>query len=153
MTMTAPRTAPEPTGALPIITTADPSVTFPEGLVGCPTWKRFVLIVEDAEELPVAMLQSLDDPECTMLVADPKMVEPSYTVRLTAEDRAALALGKDGQPVLYCTLSVSADGWISANLLAPLAITPVSRTGRQLVLDESAYTTTHTIAQVSTEAE
>jgi flagellar assembly factor FliW len=80
MTMTAPRTAPEPS-ALPIITTADPSVTFPEGLVGCPTWKRFVLIVEDAEELPVAMLQSLDDPECTMLVADPKMVEPSYTVR------------------------------------------------------------------------
>jgi flagellar assembly factor FliW len=151
--MTAPRTAPEPTAALPIITTADPSVTFPEGLVGCPTWKRFVLIVEDAEELPVAMLQSLDDPDCTMLVADPKMVEPSYTVRLTAEDRAALALGKDGQPVLYCTLSVSADGWISANLLAPLAINPVSRTGRQLVLDESAYTTTHTIAQVTAEAE
>jgi hypothetical protein len=29
----------------------------------------------------------------------------------------------------------------------------VSRQGRQLVLDESAYTTTHTIAQVSTEAE
>ena len=152
MTMTAPRTAPTPLDQLPAIKT-DPSVTFPEGLVGCPTWKRFVLIVEDAEELPVAMLQSLDDPECTMLVADPKMVEPSYTVRLTAEDRAALALGKDGQPVLYCTLSVSADGWISANLLAPLAINPVSRQGRQLVLDESAYTTTHTIAQVSTEAE
>lgn len=151
--MTAPRTAPEPNAGLPVITTADPSVTFPEGLVGCPTWKRFVLIVEDAEELPVAMLQSLDDPDCTMLVADPKMVEPSYTVRLTAEDRAALALGSDGQPVLYCTLSVSAEGWISANLLAPLAINPVSRTGRQLVLDESAYTTTHTIAQVSTEAD
>jgi flagellar assembly factor FliW len=153
MTMTAPRTAPKPDAGLPLITTADPSVTFPEGLVGCPTWKRFVLIVEDAEELPVAMLQSLDDPDCTMLVADPKMVEPSYTVRLTAEDRAALALGADGQPVLYCTLSVSADGWISANLLAPLAINPVTRKGLQLVLDESSYTTTHTIAQVSTEAD
>jgi len=150
--MTAPCTPQKP-AELPVITTADPSVTFPEGLVGMPTWKRFVLIVEDAEELPVAMLQSLDDPDCTMLVADPKMVEPSYTVRLTAEDRAALALGKDGQPVLYCTLSVSADGWISANLLAPLAINPESRTGRQLILDESAYTTTHTIAQVSTEAD
>src|SRR3982074_3586058 len=126
MTMTAPRTTPEPTG-LPIITTADPSVTFPEGLVGCPTWKRFVLIVEDAEELPVAMLQSLDDPDCTMLVADPKMVEPSYTVRLTAEDRGKLSLGKDAQPILYCTLSVSADGWISANLLGPLAINPITR--------------------------
>ena len=150
--MTAPRAGSKPNSELPI-TTTDPSVTFPEGLVGCPTWKRFVLIVEDAEELPVAMLQSLDDPDCTMLVADPKMVEPSYTVRLTAEDRAALALGKDGQPVLYCTLSVSADGWISANLLAPLAINPVTRKGRQLILDESSYTTTHTIAQVSTEAD
>src|SRR6476661_6983501 len=126
MTMTAPSVTPK-TAGLPVITTPDPSITFPEGLVGCPTWKRFVLLVEDAEELPVAMLQSLDDPDCTMLVADPKMVEPSYTVRLTAEDRAALALGADGQPVLYCTLSVSADGWISANLLAPLAINPTTR--------------------------
>src|SRR5882672_7215305 len=142
--MTAPRPASEPTAGLPIIKTGGPSLLLPEGFVGCPTWKRFVLIVEDAEELPVAMLQSLDDPDCTMLVADPKMVEPSYTVRLTAEDRAALSLGSDGQPVLYCTLSVSAEGWISANLLAPLAINPVSRTGRQIVLEESAYTTTHT---------
>src|ERR1700736_1131999 len=145
MTMTAPRTAPKLAAELPI-TTTDPSVTFPEGLVGCPTWKPFLLIVEDAEELPVAMLQSLDDPDCTMLVADPKMVEPTYTVRLSAEDRAALALGTDGQPVLYCTLSVSADGWITANLLGPLAINPVTRVGRQLVLTETAYTTAHTIA-------
>lgn len=152
MTMTAPRTNATPSTE-PAVVSTDPSVTFEEGLIGQPTWKRFVLIVEDAEELPVAMLQSLDDPQCTMLVADPKMVEPSYTVRLTAEDRAALALGKDGEPVLYCTLSVSADGWISANLLGPLAINPVTRIGRQLVLTETAYTTAHTIAQVSAEAE
>src|SRR5579859_4495804 len=152
MTLTAPRpTASSDTA--PALVQTDPSVTFEEGLIGQPAWKRFVLIVEDSEELPVAMLQSLDDPECSMLVADPKMVEPTYTVRLTAEDRAALALGAEGQPVLYCTLSVSADGWISANLLAPLAINPVTREGRQIVLDDSPYTTTHTIAQVSTEAE
>src|ERR1700722_7499733 len=122
MTMTAPRTTPKPPEtSTELSVTTDPSVTFPEGLVGCPTWKRFVLIVEDSEELPVAMLQSLDDPDCAMLVTDPKMVEPSYTVRLTAEDRAALSLSSDGQPVLYCTLSVTADGWITANMLAPLA--------------------------------
>jgi len=43
------------------------------------------------------------------------------------EQFAPVKRSKDGQPVLYCTLSVSADGWISANLLAPLAINPVSR--------------------------
>jgi flagellar assembly factor FliW len=151
MTMIAPRTDTPTTETVAVQT--DPSVTFQDGLIGQPNWKRFVLIVEDAEELPVAMLQSLDDPNCTMLVADPKMVEPTYTVRLTAEDRAALALGKDGQPVLFCTLSVSKDGWISANLLGPLAINPITRVGRQLVLTETAYTTNHEIAQVSTEAE
>jgi flagellar assembly factor FliW len=152
MTMTAPRsTTPPSSDSAPVMT--DPSVTFEDGLIGQPSWKRFVLIVEDAEELPVAMLQSLDDPDCTMLVADPKMVEPSYTVRLTPDDRAALALGKDGEPVLFCTLSVSADGWISANLLGPLAINPVTRVGRQLVLTESAYTTSHSIAQVSSQAD
>jgi flagellar assembly factor FliW len=152
MTLTAPRPT-TPSSAEPAIVQTDPSVTFQDGLIGQPAWKRFVLIVEDSEELPVAMLQSLDDPECSMLVADPKMVEPTYTVRLTAEDRAALSLGKDGQPVLYCTLSVSADGWITANLLGPLAINPVTRVGKQLVLTESSYSTTHTVAQVSSEAD
>jgi flagellar assembly factor FliW len=152
MTLTAPRPT-TPSSAEPALVQTDPSVTFQDGLIGQPAWKRFVLIVEDSEELPVAMLQSLDDPECSMLVADPKMVEPTYTVRLTAEDRAALSLGKDGQPVLYCTLSVSADGWITANLLGPLAINPVTRVGKQLVLTESSYSTTHTVAQVSSEAD
>jgi flagellar assembly factor FliW len=55
--------------------------------------------------------------------------------------------------VLYCTLSVSADGWITANLLGPLAINPVTRFGKQLVLTETSYSTTHTVAQVSPEAE
>jgi flagellar assembly factor FliW len=152
MTLTAPHPSAS-TDAAPALIQTDPSVTFEEGLIGQPAWKRFVLIVEDSEELPVAMLQSLDDPDCSMLVADPTMVEPTYTVRLTAEDRAALALGADGQPVLYCTLSVSADGWITANLLGPLAINPVTRFGKQLVLTESSYSTTHTVAQVSPEAE
>src|SRR5579862_6527297 len=138
MTMTAPRAATPPTEPA-LLASTDPAVTFRDGLIGQPDWKRFVLIMEDAEELPVAMLQSLDDPDCTMLVADPTMVEPSYTVPLSAEDRAALSLGKDGQPVLYCTLSVSPEGMISANLLGPLAINPITRVGRQIVLFDTKY--------------
>src|ERR1043166_5381202 len=99
MTLTAPSDT--ASGNIePDLASTDPSVIFKDGLVGQPEWKRFVLLVEDAEELPVAVLQSLDDPDCTMLVADPRMVEPSYTVNLSPEDRATLSLDSEGEPVL-----------------------------------------------------
>ena len=42
---------------------ADAAIFFPDGLVGCPDWKRFVLLVEEDEAPPVAVLRSIDFPK------------------------------------------------------------------------------------------
>jgi len=117
---------------------SDGSIVFPDGLIGCPDWKRFALMVDDEEEMPVALLKSLDFPEVELLITDPRLLEPAYTVE--AHDGA-----------LYCTLSVQ-DGWITANLLGPLVIDPISRKGRQLVLTDSPYSARHPVARASQEA-
>ena len=123
------------------------TVVFPNGLVGCGSWKRFVLMVDDEEELPVAVLRCLDEP-IDLMVTQPALALPGYRVALSSEERAQLQLQDGEQPILYCTLSLTDDGWLTANLLGPLVINPRLRTGKQLVLTESSYSTRHPIAHV-----
>jgi flagellar assembly factor FliW len=129
---------------------SDHAIVFPEGLVGCHDWKRFVLLVDDDTDgaLPVAVLQSLDDATISLFVTDPALVEPAYTAALSAADRAELDLLGDESPVVYSTLTVGGDGWLTANLLGPLVINPRTRRGKQVVLTDSAYTTRHPVAQL-----
>lgn len=136
--------------AAPVTGATDPSIVFPYGLVGCENWKRFVLLVDDEEDLPVAVLRCLDDPDVSLMVTDPALALPTYEVNLTAEDRADIGLGNDEQPSIYCTLSITPEGWVTANLLGPLAVNPRTRRGKQLVQAETLYTNKHLIARVGT---
>ena len=124
------------------------AIVFPEGLVGCPEWQRFVQVVDADDKLPVAILQCLDDTAVQLLVTHPTLVEPDYVAPLSSRDRAELGLATGAEPVVYCTLSVHADGSISANLLGPLVVNPVTRRGLQLVLADSAYSTRHPVAHL-----
>jgi len=127
---------------------ADVAILFPEGLVGCPEWQRFVQVVDSDEALPVAILQCLDDAAVQLIVTNPVLVEPDYAAPLSSAERAALDLPGGVEPVVYCTLSVSQDGSISANLLGPLVVNPVTRRGLQLVLTDSSYSTRHVVAHM-----
>jgi flagellar assembly factor FliW len=127
----------------------DIAITFPEGLVGCQGWKNFVLMTDDgAEELPVAVLQSLDDLSVRLMVTDPRLLDPSYSAPLSSQDRLDLELDDDTQAVLYCTISTS-DGWLTANLLGPLVLNPVTRRGKQVIGVDSNYTTRHEIGPLA----
>jgi flagellar assembly factor FliW len=129
---------------------SDCAIVFADGLVGCHDWKRFVLMVDDDTngDLPVAVLQSLDEADISLFVTNPQLLEPAYQAQLSAADRADLGLGTNQDPVLYCTLTVGQDGWLTANLLGPLVVNPATRRAKQLVLADSGYTTRHPVAQV-----
>lgn len=121
---------------------AEAAIYFPEGLVGCPDWRRFVQVVDTDEELPVVILQSLDRPEVQLLVTNPRLIDEAY-----ARSLSSVLQSEDGaQPVLFCTLTVGSDGSISANLMGPLVINPQTRRGRQVVLADSAYSTRYPVA-------
>jgi flagellar assembly factor FliW len=127
------------------------ALIFPQGLVGCEDWKRFVLITDDEVELPIARLQSLDDPGVSFIVTTPSIIEPTYTATLSTEQRADLDLDDTTQPIVYCTLNVQSDGLLTANLLGPLVLNPHNRRGKQVVLNESQYSTQHPIARLTRE--
>jgi flagellar assembly factor FliW len=131
---------------------SDSCITFPLGLVGWESWKRFVLLMDDeGDELPVAIMQLVDDPDVSIMVTDPSLVYAGYeeSVTLSEDDRAFLGLADGARPVLYCSLAVGADGWLTANLLGPLAINPANRLGVQVVLVNSSYSTRHPIMRLA----
>jgi flagellar assembly factor FliW len=124
-------------------------IVFSEGLVGCGNWKRFVLLTDEAQDLPVGVLQCIDEPSVALLVTDPSLVVSDYAAPLTAEDRKDLRLSSDARPVMYTTLTVAKDGTITANLLGPLAVNPLTRCAKQLVLAESSYSARHPVGVVA----
>jgi flagellar assembly factor FliW len=144
MTMTAPDST-----DLQSLDTNEFAIVFPDGLVGCQDWKRFILTAdEDDEEQRCAVLQSLDDPNVSLMVTDPRHLEPSFRAPLSAEDYADLGLTSDQQPMLFCTLS-SGDGWLTANLLGPLVLNPITRVAKQVVLLDSRYSTRYPVAPLN----
>jgi flagellar assembly factor FliW len=143
MTMTAP----DPTDLQSPIA-SELAIVFADGLVGCQDWKRFILTSDTDKEQPCAVLQSLDDPNVSLMVTDPRYLEPSFSAPLSAEDYAELGLTSEQQPQLYCTLSTG-DGWLTANLLGPLVLNPVTRRAKQVVLLDSRYTTRYPVAPLT----
>src|SRR4051812_33720762 len=129
--------------AAPVIDLSQPDpeavITFPSGLVGQPNWKHFVLLTSE-DEGPIGVLQSIDDQDLSLIVADPISVLPEYRVDLTSADRVSLGLDTDQQPVLLTTLSMHGEQ-ITTNLVGPIVINPRNRVAKQVVLSDSPYTT------------
>src|SRR5438067_1382359 len=145
MSPTAARSAPI---AEPIIAAMETLVVFPEGLVGQPDWKRFVLMTPD-EDAPIRVLKSVEHEDLALMVTNPVQVVTNYSVPLSREDRAVLGLGADEQPALLCTISIHST-LITANLVGPLVINSRTGIGTQVVVADSPYSTRHPVAQLGT---
>jgi flagellar assembly factor FliW len=120
------------------------SIEFPEGLVGFPDARRFVLL-EHAPQSPFHWLQSMDEPDLAFVVVDPLLIDPQYADAVPVE--AWNDLGPAGvEPLLLALVTIDRhEGRVTVNLVGPLVIHPETRKGRQLVLDESSYSIQHDI--------
>jgi flagellar assembly factor FliW len=115
-------------------------LTLPEGLIGHPEWKHFVLRKSD-KTVPVQLLISRDQPGLSFPVANPWLVYSDYRPQLSAADRRALGLnGLDQDLEWLCLLNVESDPFrVTANLLGPLVCNPRTNEARQVVLSQSGY--------------
>ena len=118
------------------------AIVFPDGLIGCPKWRRFVLLPGPPGS-PAMRLQCLSHPSVCFVVADPRHIQPDYQLTVSREEMLDLGLD-DSETMILCTLTVRDDPPIvTANLLAPLVVNPRSRLGKQVVLADSGYSPRH----------
>ena len=121
-------------------------VTFQEGLIGCPDWRRFELESETAGPA-IHTLRCLDAPDVALYVCDPFTIVPDYEFEVGEPDATVLELKDPGDALVLVVLTVRTDpAGVTANLLGPLVINRGTGRGRQLVLSSSEYSARHAVA-------
>jgi len=114
-------------------------ITFPEGLIGFCSLKRYLIIEREADR-PFQWLQAIDNPELAFLITDPLLFCPDYKVELNPQENAVLELGKVNEGKVFVLVVIPEDpSRMRANLLAPLVINASKRLGKQVILEESGY--------------
>ncbi len=119
-------------------------IHFPEGMIGFPDHRNFVLL-EHKPGSPFMWLQSTEDPDLAFVLINPYRMKSDYLEDLPHDERARV-LGENGRSPLILAVVTIPRGEAhraTANLLGPLVIDVEKRTGRQVILAGSAYQTRH----------
>jgi len=121
----------------------DRLITMPNGILGFPECKRYVMLDHD-EESPFKWLQCADDPDLAFVVTDPLVFFHDYRIDVKPEELGVLELKNAQDAAILVILSlVGGPRNMTANLQGPIIINSVNRVGKQVVLKEGKYNTRH----------
>ena len=127
-------------------------VQFPSGLPAFEEETQFVAI-EPSAQAPLVFLQSLRNSSLCFLALPVLTIDPEYQLQMTPEDLHSLNLEPGHQPrfrdgvICLALIAVAEDGFISANLLAPIVIHASDHRGVQAIRVDSAYSHQHPLTR------
>lgn len=123
-------------------------VRFDDGLIGFPNCRQFVLISAKPDS-PFRWLQSVEQPALAFLVVDPIVFVPEYSPSISNAIAGALKLTEDTPQMLFTTVTIPSGqpDQMTLNLAGPIVVNAESRIGKQVVLEDEAYTTKHRVFQ------
>jgi flagellar assembly factor FliW len=123
------------------------AIELPQGLIGFPELKRYVLLDHDKDS-PFKWLQSLDDGAIAFVLINPLLFKPDYEVEVTESEVAELDLTNEEDAVISAIITMPTNPQnMTANLKAPLVFNLQNRKGKQIILNDSQYTTRHNIME------
>lgn len=115
--------------------------TFPKGIPGFKELTNFQLILQDGV---FSLLQSEEEAEVAFILVDPFCFFADYEFEIFDEVREELCLEDGNELAVQCIVTWnSQQAKITANLLAPILFNLRARKGKQIVLQNTAYTTKH----------
>jgi flagellar assembly factor FliW len=112
---------------------------FPEGIIGFPNEREFVLIPHNATGF-LAWLQSTRSPAIALPVVSAHAFGSKYPDVSIEAEANALGLGED-DVALMVVLSAPQGQPATVNLLAPILVNVTTRRGAQIILDGSRFST------------
>ena len=128
-------------------------VEFLEPIAGFPTCTRYGLLPylqRDGREDPaMRWLQAMDAPYHTFIVADPWSVHAEYEPEIADSDARQLENLSPTDASFYGIMTVARRrGELTINLRAPLVVNTHLRLGKQVVLLNGEYTTSHRVCEL-----
>ena len=115
-------------------------ISFPQGIIGFPELKGFLLIHDGDGNGNIKWMQSIQEPAFAMPVVDPLTVIPEYNPDI--EDELLKPIGDVTQEnmLVIVTITVPKDiEKMSVNLKAPIIINSDTRKAAQLIIDRDKY--------------
>ena len=124
---------------------------FPNGIIGFPDLKRFVLLhdSERGESVGIHWLQSIEEPGFAMPVMDPLIVESGYNPII--EDDILTPLGdlSEDDTIVLVTVSVPKDlTKMTVNLRGPIVINAAKRKGCQVIVEGEDFSVRFPIYEI-----
>jgi flagellar assembly factor FliW len=118
---------------------AESVIKFEEGLIGI-TDKKDFLFIEKKDFLPFSYLQSVDDPDFSLIVINPFFVDKEYDYEISKDDLKALNI-KDDSDFFIVAIVVFANNIenITVNLRAPIVINIKTKKAKQVLLLNDNY--------------
>lgn len=126
-------------------------ITFPAGLLGFSSYKRFALLQPNDEGV-FFWLQSLDSPELAFVVSDPSLWVSGYEASIRREQMDELSLGNLDDAQVFVIVNKYGQT-LTANLQGPLVINLANQKAMQLVLADKRWTTRHEIVRLAEPAQ
>ena len=123
-------------------------ITLPNGIIGFEESRRYV-VLHLQEKSPFRWLQSLDDGSLAFPIIDPWDFKPDYAPTISDADADQLKLDRDSPKLVFAIVTIPRQEprRVTANLLGPLVINPVTRLGKQVIVTNEQYTTKHSIME------
>lgn len=118
---------------------------FPEGLVGLPNLKRFMIL--DYKDTELQWLQSVDEPDMAFIIVSPFLIAEEYQFELPEAARTLLEIDDLQDVSTYVIIRVDAEKVI-ANLQGPIVINGRNRKGIQLVLEDTSVNKLNRIVEL-----
>lgn len=122
-------------------------LSFSEGMLGLPEYKRYILIQDDNMQ-PFLRLQCVDAPQISFLMIDPAYADPGYKAYVTGSDPNHVFIDQSEEIVLLVVCTVhSGNADVTANMQAPVIINHKTMNGRQIILLDSPYSLRHSLVK------
>ena len=113
-------------------------VTFPSGLVGLPTYTKYVVFdVEGGGGYQ--WLQSMDDETLAVVVMPAEIIDPDFVQSIPQESVTELEIKDEDQVAIsvIVTIPPGKPDHATANFRAPIVVNLRTRTAKQVILHES----------------
>lgn len=118
----------------PVQIEADDILLFPQGLIGFPGDRHWVLL-GDGENESLAWLQSVSEDDLTFPVVSPRRYVANYQVRMSRRDISPVQLEQPKDAHVLAILSKNEEQ-LTLNLKAPLLINLEQHLGCQVVVND-----------------
>lgn len=118
----------------------DKMLCFPEGLIGFPNQKEFI-ILDHKPGSPFHWLQSAEVPDLAFVMTNPFLVKQDYLHGLSPDEACYIRKEGEGEKIVFVLVTIPPGNLeaMTANLLGPLVIDAETRRGKQVILANSGY--------------